>query len=276
MPNNTETYWDADGTSLHTYAWSIETIGGMGPPPLKGEDIGIPHKHGQQWMPKSFDANTLTLAIQLRGVDQSAGAGAVAATREKYQENWNDLIRLLWTPGRQVALTKRFYDQGFMRTATAMVEYLGGMQPTLIGRSAARCTVDLKVAGGVFYDSSPQTFNLVAGDQTINVRGNAPTRNIELTFNGARDKPQVRRKSPGLDHQVQYFKNILSGDYATLDIMNQEATHVGEGPTFESTLDVRTSGAPYWLELQPGNNVVNFSANSGLGSAQLVVRGAWI
>src|SRR5688572_22025127 len=108
MVNNTETYWEADGTSLHTFAWSIETLSGLGPPPLRGEDVTIPYSPGQQHVPKTFDSNKLTLAIQLRGVNPNAGSGVTAASRRQIMNNWNDLVRLLWTPGRQLALTKRF------------------------------------------------------------------------------------------------------------------------------------------------------------------------
>lgn len=277
MPNNTDTYWEADGVSLHTFAWSIETLGGMGPPSLRGDDVTVPYNPGRRWVPKTFDSNVLTLAMQLRGLAADAGEGASQATRQLYQERWNDLIRLLWTPGRQVALRKRFYDTGgVIRVATAMAEYAGGLQPSLIGRAAARCTVDMRIAGGVFYDDTAQVFNLVNGDQTINVRGNSPTRNILVTVNGARNNAKVRVKSGPLDHTVEYHHSLASGDYATLDVMDRTSETVGEGPTYESTLDVRHSGAPYWLELRPGDNVVNLASDSGIGSVQLTVRGAWV
>lgn len=272
--NNTETYWEADGQSLHTFARSIETLSGMGPPPLRGEDITIASQPGQQWVEKIPDSNTLTLAMWLRGVDQDAGSGASATNKKQYQSNWNDLMRLLWTPGRQVALRKRFYDGLILRQATGRAEYAGGLQPTLIGNSAARCTIDLKIAGAFFYDDNLQTVPLVNGDNNIIVLGNAPTHNIGVTINGARANVRLRN----VTHSVEftYPRPLLSGHSATIGVLDYEAQHSGGGPAFDSSSDIIHTGAPQWLVLRPGLNVINLSADSGTGSVVLQYRGAWV
>ena len=278
MPNNTPTYWSADGVSLHTFAHSIESVGpGLRMAPYRGEDIVIPGRPGVMWVPKDVDSRTLPLGMWVRGL-QDIGAGQHATTTQDFHNNWNNLVRLLYTPGRQFELTKRFYDGGILRQATALAEYASGMEPTLIGKNAAKFLVELKLADPYFYDDgTPQTFNLVNGDQVINVLGNVPTRRVTLTINGSRVNTTVRRKLPATpDHQVQYVPGLNSGEFVTIDSRNYSAsTKKGALPAYDSSVDVRNSGSRAWLELAPGNNTINVSSTSGIGSIQLVVRGAW-
>lgn len=462
--NNTETYWEADGQSLHTFARSIETLSGMGPPPLRGEDITIASQPGQQWVDKVFDSNTITLAMWLRGIKPTvkvrenlvlnpkpnsvpggyaspgtfsltadgltvtlsstttpyvftsytkdgAKAGQVYAFRAKvkgvmapgsvattanvrphkrtgnqyfslaspvsinldgttqeiafywkatqdvpageffelsvvangtalatstlsidevmiedvgteipttppkpffyalstppskgvyrwsgaayaspsvwevgnqggkvskaqFQSNWNDLIRLLWTPGRQVALRKRFYDGLILRQATALAEYAGGLQPSMMGPAAAKCTIDMKIAGGLFYDDNLQTVPLVNGDNNIEVLGNAPTHNILVTINGARSNVKVRNKTHGVE--FTYPRPLLTGHVATIEVMDYEAQHSNGGVGYDSSSSVLHTGAPQWLILRPGLNVINLQSDSGTGAVVLQYRGAWV
>lgn len=272
MANNTETYWEADGQSLHTFARSIETLSGMGPPALRGEDITIPLQPGQTWVPKVHDSNTLTLAMWLRGVAQNAGSGAVKTTKAQYQSNWNDLIRLLWTPGRQIDLTKRFYDGGVLRTATAKAEYAGQLDPTLMGPAAARCTVDLKIAKGLFFNNVESSETLVNGDNTIQVLGNAPTNRIMVTINGARDTVKVRNKTFGME--FTYPRAMLTGQNAVVDIENYTVND--STATSDRSALINHSGSAQWLTLFPGTNVINLSSASGLGTVTLNYRAAWV
>lgn len=272
MPNNTSTYWEADGVSLHTYAWSIETAGGMGPPPLRGEDITVPLRSGQKWVPKKFDANILTLAMWIRGVAADAGSGVYQETQQMYEERYNDLVRLLWTPGRQLALTKRFYDQGSLRVATAMAEFRGGLAPVKNGRAFGRCTVDLKIAEGVFYEQNWRTVPLANGDNTITVPGNAPTSRIKVTINGARNNPRVRNKTLGVD--FTYPRNLLVGQTATVDVDEYEVSD--SSLTYDSSALVINSGDEQWLTLMPGDNVINVSSTTGAGTVSLQYKGAWV
>lgn len=272
MPNNTEVFWEADGVSLHTYAWSIETIGGMGPPPLRGTDHLVPMRSGQQWVPKKFDANTITLAMWLRGVDADAGSGVTRATRQKYDDRWNDLIRLLWTPGRQLSLRKRFYDRGVLRSATAKAEYVGGLEPTMMGQSAGRCTVDLKIAEGVFFDDITENVPLVNGDNTLQVRGNAPTTNIKVSVTGARENVKVRNATHGVE--FTYPRSILTGQNAVIDI--DDYSVIDSSLNYDASAHIIHTGADQWLTLLHGTNVINLSSTSGAGTVNLEYRAAWI
>lgn len=278
MPNNTATYWSVDGESLHTFVRSIQSLGGiLKPPPVRGENVTIPYQRGRTWVPKIPDEQVLNLGMWLRGVSDTADAGTTGTTRQNFDENWKNIVRLLWRPGQQFELTKRFYDSGILRSATALAEYAGGLAPEMIGKAAGRFVVDLRLADPFFYDDTVQTFNLVNGDQTINVRGNAPTTHIIATINGARNNTIVRVKSPGDDHQMEFHDDVSSGEVVTIDVKNYAATmDPAAGPNYDAEADVRHTGSPYWLILQPGDNIVNLSSSSGIGAVSLQVRGAWV
>lgn len=279
MVNNTETYWSAKGESLHTFARSIESLGpGLRAPGMRGDDVTIPSRPGKVWMEKTPDSRTLPLGMWVLGLEEE-GPGATDTSQSQFHTNWNNLVRLLWTPGEQFELTKRFYDGStLIRSATALAEYSSGLEPTMIGKKAARTVVELSLADPYFYDDTQQVFNLVDGGQTINIRGNAPTRNIMITVNGSRNNTIIRRTSPNPAHQVQLISDLSAGDVTTIDVSDYSAVTdpAGTPVAYDSSVDVRHSGSRAWLELKPGDNVINVSSTAGIGSIQMVVRGAWI
>lgn len=273
MPNTTPTYWSVDGVSLQTYAQNIETLSGrFSPPPLRGDDVTIPYSPGQRWIPKEADSRIIPLAMWIRNYDSEGVRGDF----QTFDDNWRALRNLLWTPGRQVLLKKRFYIGGSLRSATALAEFNGGLEPAMNGRNAAKFTVNLKLADPYFYDDAIQTNTLVNGNQTVNILGDVDTRNLKITINGARTNTKVMVTSPQA-LQVEYLDTLLAGSVASLDIMKYEALTTPSGlAQYTSTGRVQHSGAPHWLALSPGNNTVNLSSTSGIGTVQLQTRGAWL
>jgi hypothetical protein len=273
MPNNTETYWDADGVSLHTFAWSIETLSGLGPPDLRGEDHVIPTRMGEVWVPKTVGSNVLTLAMWLRGIPEHASNVEGTASKAQYQSNWNNLIRTLWKPWKQIDLRKRFYDNNILKTATAKAEYKGGLQPTMMGNKAGRCTVDMKIAGGLFYDEVETTHTLVNGNNTLEILGNAPTNRISVTIAGARTNAKLINSTLGVE--FTYPRTINGGLNAVVDVENFTVTD-SSVPGVDMAASVIHTGAPQWLTLIPGTNVINLSSSSGAGVVTLKYRAAWV
>lgn len=218
---------------------------------------------GAQWNGPA-DESTSTLFMELRdGTPDKA----------QFQSNWNDLIRLLWTPGRQVALRKRFYDGGVLRAATAMVEYAGGLQPSMIGNNAAKCTIDLSIARGVFYNDVEAVHGLINGDNYITVLGNAPTTNIQVTIQGARTNAKLRNTTLGVE--FTYPRVLNSGITATIDVDNYLVTDTSQ-PAKDMSTAVIHSGDDQWLTLVPGVNVINLSSSFGTGAVTLRYRAAWV
>ena len=281
MPvNTTDTYWAADGESLHTFAHSIESLGGlMKGVGLRGDDTLIPFKPGEVWEPKVPGPQVLNLGMWVRGVDWDHGSGAYVVTKPLFQANWNRLVRLLWTPDRQINLQKRFYDYlgttPTLYTATAKAQFNGGLEPQMMGRTAGRCVVDLKLTDPYFYDDVLGSATLVTGNNTVVVPGNAKTLNIQVTITGARNNTTIRNNTTGV--QFTYPANLLTGASATVNAFTFGATETPSGgAAFDSSAKVVHTGAPQWLNLQPGSNIINVASTSGIGVITMQYRGAWI
>lgn len=165
MTNSTAQFWDADGTSLQTLARNLKTWGGdrEGVPDFRGEDTLVPYRAGRKWVPKVPDSRTIGLSGWVVGANDDGTIGDV----ETFRKNWKVLRRLLWTPGRQIALTRRWLDPdtGLLVTATAMAEYAGGLTPEMTGPNRADFQVDLHLADPFFY-GEPVVVELTSTNRT--------------------------------------------------------------------------------------------------------------
>jgi hypothetical protein len=275
--NNTETYWEADGRSLHTYAHSIETLSNIAIPNFRGENDVVPLTPGATWVEKVPDQNVITLGMWARGVDPDAGGGASQATKRQYQKNYHDLVRMFWNPRRQVALTKRFYDGDGDDpiSATALVEYAGGLAPTMIGNNAGKFTVDLRLADPFFYADTLLEVPLVNGDNIIEVPGDAPTLNAMFTINGARTNTRILNKTN--EFQFTYPQAVLAGEYVRIEPKTYDAFHKPvNAPEYDASTRVIWQGGYQWMQLEHGTNVIHVQSTSGAGVINLQARGAWV
>lgn len=277
MVNTTDQYWSVDGVSLHTLAQNIESLAGRQlPPPMRGEDILIPYRVGEIFVPKTAGSRILTLGMWIRGNDAN-GAIPAGGTQNTFDDNWRTLRNLLWQPGRQFALQKRFRVGGIMKTATALGQFAGGLEPTMIGRNGAKFTVQIKLNDPYFYDDSYTSFTLVTGDNTVVLPGDQETTDIIITLAGARVNPIIRNKSILPNMQVQFYGSLVSGDTATINVKSFTAlSDPAALPEFSANGMIRHTGAPQWLSLKGGSNVVNLTSDSGAGVTTLQAKGAWL
>lgn len=281
MTNTTPNYWSADGTSLQTYAQNIETLGGTRrtPPKFRGTNITIPYRPGTKWVPKVADERILTLAMWVKGclADGSAPTGETEA--QQFDDNWRTLSGLLFTPGRQFVLQKHFsIGGGSIQSASALAEFSTGLEPTMIGRNAAKFTVDIKLADPYFYDDAYTTFNLVNGANAVVLPGDTDTLHEIITINGPRTNPVIQLTFPTrIAQQVEYAGVIGSGDVVTIDVNNWIATTVPSGGApFDSTGKLEHAGSSSLFALAPGTNSVHLASDSGTtGTVQLQGKGAW-
>jgi len=277
MTNTTPIYWSADGVSLQTFTQNIETMAGrLLPAPMVGDDIVIPGQQGETWVPKIEGARVLTLSMWVLGGTPSGDAPPSGSSAlQAFDANWRALRNLLWTPGRQFALTKQFYLAGSIKSVTAMAEFAGGLEPTMIGRNGAKFTVNLKIAKAYFFDDAYTTFSLVTGANTCHLDGDGLSNNLFLTINGTNTNALIVNNTAGM--QVQYYDALLTGGKAELDIFNYacKTTPSGVAP-YDSTGKVRHAGALPWLQLKPGDNTLTVSRSAGTGSIQLQGKGAWL
>ncbi len=275
MPNNTQTYWSVGSESLHTFAKSIETLGpALKVPKLRGDDLVIPNRPGEVYMTKRIGSNVITLQMWVRGLAEgSAREGQL--TKVDFDTNWNNLVRLLWNSGRRFNLTKRFYDRSLdeIIAATARAEFSSGLEPTMRGRLAGRFQVDLKIADGLFFAATPTTFDLIDGNNTIEVPGNADTTKVLVTINGARTNTRLLNRTN--DITLRYPNALASSAVASIDVHEMLASEVVGSTETDTTYTVLKSGSPQWMILRPGANVIQLVSDSGTGSVQLQVQGAW-
>lgn len=276
MANTTDTYWSANGVSLQTFAKNIESLAGrFSPPPLRGDDITIPFMPGDRWVPKVAGSRVIPLAMWVRGWDDNGGRSA--DSQQKFLDNWRYLRNVLWTPGKQIALQKRFYIDGVMRTATAMAEFNGGLEPSMIGSNAAKFVVDLKLADPYFYDDIETTKTLVTGSNTMIVPGDADTRNIMVSFDGSRTNPKIVNTTLNPDVSLEYRGGISSGSSVSVNVAGFSAyTSPNGAANFDSTGLIRHTGSPHWLVLGDGSNTLVLSSDSGSGIVSVQARGAFI
>lgn len=276
MTTSTLEYWDVDGVSLQTHAFDIETVGGdrLAPPSLRGTNVLVPNATGRRWMPKQVDSRTITLGMWVIGTEEDGFAPTDKTLKAQWDENFRKLRTLLWQPGRQFVLTKRFYVDGVLKTASALGQYAGGLNPNMNGRARGVFTVDISLADPYFY-SAAVTTSALSSSQTLSIGGDAVTDKIQIHIDGARLNPKIRNDTMGVE--VEYHADLSSGDDLDVDVETfTSVTDPAAAPAFNSIGSIRHAGAAQWLLLQPGDNVIEATSTSGIGTMFLTYQEAWL
>lgn len=275
MSNSTETYWEVDGVSLQTFAFDIETLGGsrLAPPRLRGDDIVIPHAPGELWQPKQVDSRVISLGMWVIGTDED-GFAPTGNLYRQWDSNFRKLRQLLWTPRRQVTLTKRFYVGDELKTASAKAQFSSGIAPVMQGRARGTFTVDLLLSDPYFY--GPEiSVTLPNGSTTLEVEGDDVTSNISFHVEGARKNLKVRNSTLNVD--FEYHADLNSLDEVDIDVKTFTSTTYPNGmPSYRSSGDIRHTGAPQWLLLEPGDNTLVVSSDTGIGPVTMTYQEAWL
>jgi hypothetical protein len=270
MPNSTAEYTDVDGTSLQTLVQNLRTWGGSreGVPPLRGEDQKIPYMPGRRFVRKVPDSRTITLEGWLNGADPATGKGSVRVAKN----NWKALRKLLWTPDRTVALTKRWYDvNGTLWTATAQAQFAGGLEPDVNGGGTSlRFEVDMFLPDPFFY-SSEITETLARGTAWIGLLGDWATLRSRIELVGSQG-PTTIAVAGTFPHSVTYSAAVATGKTVTLDIANFKAT---DSDGNKKTVNVSHSGSRFWM-YPPVVPVQVTLSGTGTGVARYVYSPAWL
>lgn len=274
MATSTTQFWDVDGTPLQTYAYNIESLGDdrLSVSALRGTDLTIPGYPGDTFMPKMVASRKITLAMWVSGADVN---GVVSGDQSAaFMQNWRTLRALLWTPNRQIVLTKRFYVGATLITASAKAQYAGGLLPSMHGPAGAAFTVDLQLADPYFY--GPQVNStLLTGSQVVNVLGDDVTRNIQFAINGARVNPKVHSNTMNVD--VQYTGTLNAGDAVAISVPTFTSSTTPSGlASYNSVGSILHTGDPAWFLLTPGNNTIVLSSTSGIGVVTMTHQAAWL
>lgn len=273
--SSTATYWSVDGNSLQTHAFDIESIGGsrLAPPPLRGDDIIIPHSPGEMWIPKQVGARTINLSMWVVGVNED-GTIPSGPSAMSFDENFRKLRQLLWTPRRRFTLTKNFYSDGVLKRASALGEYAGGLSPNMTGRTRGLFDVDIRLADPYFYGPEVHT-TLLTGTQTVTLDGDDISRCVKFHVDGPRKNVKIRNVT--LDVDVEYYADLSSGDTVDIDVKNFSSTTDPSGTApYNSTGAIRHSGDDFWFLLQPGVNTIQVTSTSGIGAVTMTHREVYL
>lgn len=281
MPNTTPEYWEVDGQSLQTYAFNITTWGDdrQAPPPLRGENITVPHAVGRKWVPKIPDSQVRTLTMWVLGANEDGSAPVSGDRARLFKENWSKLRKLLWDPYRELEVTKRIRhpDSGLWVPVTGRAQYVGGLVPSMVGGAAAVFTVDLYFADPFFYgDEEVIEFTLVEETQEFVTLGDSRTEEITIEFDGALVSPKLTT-FPIADRWVQYDSTVAAGDVVRINVRDFKALHdPASGNPYKAAGNVKHSGSHSWLYLDDGPSGLVFSAISGSGRAKLSYLPRWL
>lgn len=231
----TPEYWAIDGIPLQTLAYNISTWGDsrQEPPPMRGDDVTVPHAVGQRFLPKQADARTISLQMWVSSANPDGSMPSLDLQRQNFIANWSMLRQLLWNPYRELVLTKRIQYPGATAytEVTAKAQYVGGLAPTMHSDRMATFGVDLFLSDPFFYGPALSAGSTILGD--------ARTYKINATLgSGAR----LTNSTNGVWCQNNF------GGTAALDVFNFRATSGGT----KCAGAISHSGEKYWMALDPG------------------------
>jgi hypothetical protein len=276
MTNTTSQYWDASGFSLNTFANNLTSWGDgrEGARAFRGENALVPYRAGKRFVKKVPESYVMTLSGWVLGITD----GSPKPTEEGFRANWRKLRRLLWNRGKQFPLTKRWIDADdgvTMRTATAMVEFVGGMEPKMFGPQGAFFSVDLELADPFFY-SAEESITFAAGSEhDIEVVGDYDTTKIRFEMEGPLEAAEVRVASA--DPQVWIRYAVLDdNDTVIIDVDDWRSIETDGGIETLTIGKVYHDGAPGLFILEPGEHTVEFNVGAGTGTVVMYWQPAWL
>lgn len=277
MSISTDTYWDVDGTPLQTMAFNIATLGEtrLSPPPFRGDNAVVPFSPGAYWLPKVVESKTITLAMWVIGSTEDGDFPSSSSAQRLFEDNWQKIRRLFWTPRRQLTLTKRFYVNGTLITAVGKAQFAGGLEPVMSGPVRGAFTVDLFMADPFFYGAEVSQSLALNTDETFTVDGDEQTTAVNIDFHNAFTNPKVTNSTTST--WAQYTGGIASGDTVTLDVANFSAEYdPSSGSNYAVSGKVDHDGLdPFWLALETGSNTLRLTTSSGNGSATVRYQPRW-
>lgn len=307
--NSSEEAWSINGVSVHRYGWSVTTVGGSryDLPPRRGSNLAVAYRPGQIHRPKLPDQRTITLIMWMVGWDPDTGPAIGSALntddqRVQWNDNWDFLRRLVfpnYITGQLCTLTRRWRltapDFPLTRTgdsimagdpgtvtpgqsrivaASALAEMSGQMTPTMTGRTRSDFQLDFTLADPYFYgDPVTATIDRTAPVYVWNDGYDAAGHSgLTVDFNGPLVNPILTNLTTNPDSWIRVNMDIAAGYTVSVNVGRFSAlSHVtGQaGPVVNRIATVSNGGARLWVNLMPGANKLQLTANSGTGNAVL-------
>jgi hypothetical protein len=280
MSNSSEEYWEIDGVSLNQYCWAIKSVGGsrLAVPKLRGDNTLLPFRDGRSFRSKNADSRVITLAMYVAGIDPSTDQPHTSKQKVQFNDNWKTLQRLFWSPEEQLTLTRRWWENSttpVLRTATALCELAGTMDPTMTGRTRADFAVDLLLSDPYFYGPEISVNLATTGTATVTNPGDVPVwSTINITLNGELVSPTITNQSITPNVWMQVNTAVIANP---ININVADFTVINSFDNSNLTGTVTHSGHRAWMRLNPGNNTLKLtSTGNSTGNAVLKFKPAYL
>lgn len=278
METTTSEFWDIDGVPLNSYCWNIKSYGGsrQSLPKLRGDNRQLPYRPGRRHSKKVPDSKVITLAMWVAGVDPDTGTPSTADQSIQWNDNWDALRRLIWKPGEQIKLTKRWWRNAMspeLMTATASAEIAGEMEPSMTGRSRADFAIDLLLADPFFYGDEVNVSIPLNTDFSVVNPGDSKVmyESFSIYFGGQLVNPMLLNTTNGVWMKINTLIPTSTG--VTIDVGNFKATRSTDGGSVAPSIS--QGGARHWMVLEPGTNIMRLES-TGDGVALMTFRPPYV
>jgi hypothetical protein len=179
-------------TDVTTYLTHLQVIdGNIGVPPLRQDDYSVPGRTGAIAATPWWGPRVVTFGGVIAG-----------SSRAAMQSNLKSLASLVLNGGDTFTLSRTLDTLGTPTTVThtATARYLGGLeQSEQLSNRVARVAFDVQLMDGFWYESAYTAGTALAGTTVVNVVGDAPTQDVQLTYSiGAGSQRVTNTAYPGL------------------------------------------------------------------------------
>jgi len=265
-----------DGVSLFTYAYAIGTLAGRERlPPIVGENIRVPYRHGRVWKPKTYDENVITLGMWVRGFDVNNNLPARGEVAQ-YHSNIRALKRLFAPVGRQLSLTRYVLYNTGMEMHTALGEPASQLDFQPSAKALSTFTIDLRLADPWWYGPQIVTPGITSAGATVWNPGDVDATQLTIRFNGPLTQAMLINTSitsgygPGGNVILILAQSVAAGHW--VDVNTANFTAVDDTGASRITY-IAHQGTQRWMILQPGNNVFTLSnwLGGAVGSGNVVI-----
>lgn len=173
--------------------------------PLVGQNLAVPNRPGEIWVPKKLGAGAFSLDVWLWGRDDQA-----------INDEWDRLLRLAVQPHRLVIIEKRLPNQS-VRFCRA--ELYGAIQPTTVGRTGMRAQLQFRIPSGVW--QSQRTYEYWSpARQTLQMpslaESTAPIDDMRIVIYGPITNATITCEVDGRTHRMEYNDTIPAGSSLTI------------------------------------------------------------
>ena len=276
-----------DGVELSNHGFSIESIS-TSVADRKGENITTPGIHGDIFREKRLTARKESWTVWITDADQATGAVSSneVTKRQKFNDNYDDFMRLLNKLPEQLALSKRTGTPLAYDERVASCEVAGGFSiDDHAELGFARFTVDVNFPDPRWYrpTNTTETHTMTAATShpfTIAVGqiGTAPVTYMTITFtctSGTMTNPRLLNSTYASSNtQIGFTGSLTSGQSVVIDTQN--LTIKKGGVNVIASL-YRNGSRQDWMELFPTstNSLVFSTTGTATGTVSIVYKKAY-